>query len=801
MKRTLPRRTGVKTLYTLSASIGALCAGSLGVVHAQESSEEEARTLNTVTITATKREQTLQDVPVAVSVVDDTVIEQAQIQDISDLQSVVPSLRVTTLQSSAQTNFVIRGFGNGANNAGIEPSVGVFIDGVYRSRSAAQIADLPNVQRVEVLRGPQSTLFGKNASAGVISVVTEEPQFEFGGSVEGGISNYNGYNLKGDITGPITENLAFSLSAGTNQRDGYVEKLTEGDDLNDRNRSNIRGQLLYTPNETSKFRLIADYSNIDELCCAVTNTTNGPTAGIIELLGGELNDSDNPFSYTSVINGDPVNDVEDMGISLHADFEFDGFNLASITAYRENDRLDDSDADYTSLDVLYAFNDTQIETFTQEFRLISNNPDSRVDWLAGAYIFIESIDQNGGIRSGADARDYVDFLGGGAGTLSFLEATFGVPDGTFYSEDTFTDELGTQDNDTYSLFGQVDYHLTDRLTLTGGLNYTIDNKETSYTAVINYPFSGIDLNGTGLEAFQALQFAPQFVDYPNSVEDGKSDDEKLTWTARAAFDATDNINVYASAGTGFKSTSWNLSRDSRPFPEDQAALEAAGLDQNNQTYGTRFAEPEESTVYEMGLKASFPTLAVNVAIFDQTIENFQSNIFTGTGFVLGNAEEQSTQGVELDATWTPIDPLTLTFAGTFMDPVYDSYANSSVGDLSGEQPSGIHETSISTSATYTKDFANGMTGYIRADYLYESEVQVVDAAEGDPLADVMREVNTVNGAIGLILPNGLEARLWGRNILDDEYFLSAFPGVIQDGTVNAYTNAPATYGISLKKTF
>ena len=136
-----------------------------------------------------------------------------------------------------------------------------------------------------------------------------------------------------------------------------------------------------------------------------------------------------------------------------------------------------------------------------------------------------------------------------------------------------------------------------------------------------------------------------------------------------------------------------------------------------------------------------------------------------------------------------------------MDPVYDSYANSSVGDLSGEQPSGIHETSISTSATYTKDFANGMTGFIRADYLYESEVQVVDAAEGDALADVMREVNTVNGAIGLILPNGLEARLWGRNIFDDEYFLSAFPGVIQDGTVNAYTNAPATYGISLKKTF
>ena len=210
----------IQFLPSSAIVLGSLCAP---LVYAQDAGEPtEARTLDTVTVTATKREQTLQDVPVAVSVVGQEQIAQAQVLDLSDLQSLVPSLRVSTLQNSAQTTFLIRGFGNGANNAGIEPSVGVFIDGVYRSRSAAAIADLPNLARVEVLRGPQSTLFGKNASAGVISVVTQEPQFDFSGLVEAGITNYNGYNAKGYFTGPISDTVAFAVSGNYSARDGYT---------------------------------------------------------------------------------------------------------------------------------------------------------------------------------------------------------------------------------------------------------------------------------------------------------------------------------------------------------------------------------------------------------------------------------------------------------------------------------------------------------------------------------------------------------------------------------------------------
>ena len=192
-----------------------------------------------IIVTASKRVQTLQEVPIAVSVVTADMMEKAQINDILELQSIVPSLRVVQLQNSGQTNFLIRGFGNGANNPGIEPSVGVFIDGVYRSRSASALADLPYLERIEVLRGPQSTLFGKNASAGVISVITAAPNMDgLGGSATVTYGNYNQVIVKGSIDGPLSDTFGFSLGATVNQRDGYFDNLESGNDINARDRSN-----------------------------------------------------------------------------------------------------------------------------------------------------------------------------------------------------------------------------------------------------------------------------------------------------------------------------------------------------------------------------------------------------------------------------------------------------------------------------------------------------------------------------------------------------------------------------------
>ena len=269
------------------------------------------------------------------------------------------------------------------------------------------------------------------------------------------------------------------------------------------------------------------------------------------------------------------------------------------------------------------------------------------------------------------------------------------------------------------------------------------------------------------------------------------------------------MNIYASAGTGFKATSWNLSRDSRPFPSDQAAIEAAGLSVNNLVYTTRFADPEESTVYEIGMKARWDTFSMNLAIFDQEIDNFQSNTFVGTGFQLVNAGKQSTTGAEIDMRWVPTDSFEATLAATLLDPKYDSFVQAAcvpppgstsanfTCDLSGQTPSGIHETSITATGTYSFAMGNA-AGFVRGEYIYEDDIQVIDNV---PASVASREVSTFNASLGLAWDNGFEALLWGRNLTDDEYLLSAFPSVAQNGSYSGYPNQPRTYGLTLRKYF
>ena len=304
-----------------------------------------------IIVTATKRTTTLQETPVAVTVTNAATIERAKILDVNDLQSVVPSLRVNQLQSSQNTNFIIRGQGNGANNGGIESSVGVFVDGVYRSRSSARVNDLPKLERVEVLKGPQSTLFGKNASAGVISIVTAEPSYETEGYAEFTYGNYDQMIAKGYISTGLSDTVAVSLGGGINKRDGYVESVIGLDSVNDRNRFNIRGQALWEPDDLTKIRLIADYSEIDENCCGVTNLVAGPVTNIFQALSGLTTPAtppvSDPFTYMAYQNKDSVNEIEDKGISLQIDRDFENMALTSITSYRSNDSFYDTDADYS----------------------------------------------------------------------------------------------------------------------------------------------------------------------------------------------------------------------------------------------------------------------------------------------------------------------------------------------------------------------------------------------------------------------------------------------------------------------
>ncbi len=844
-----------KTAFLCAVGLGALTYSTVAAAQitenqiADENSDASgdgftARDSNVIVVTASKRETTLAETPIAVSVVGEQTIEQAQIRDLNDLQSLVPSLRVNTNQNSAATTFTIRGFGNGANNPGIEPSVGVFIDGVYRSRSAAQIADLANVQRIEVLRGPQSTLFGKNASAGVISIITEKPQFDFGGSASFTYGNFNTYVAKADITGPLTDSIAFSLSGAYNKRDGYARVENLGTDINDRDRYNVRGQLLFAPGNAFSVRLIGDYSNIDELCCAAFNVQAGPTVPAISaVVRGPAVIAEAPFDDRLLLNRLPTNEIENYGGSAQIDYAFGALSLTSISAYREVRSATFDDSDFTAGDLIQQDASTAIDTFTQELRIASDF-DGPLNFLLGGFYFKENIDFSNNLDFGADARPYFNILSGGA--IGLVENILGLPVGTTFSQpgQGISDNFAFSD-ESYSIFGTVDLDVTDRLTLTGGFNYTRDQKDVTSNVINDDPFSAIDLVALGvaigvppqfasnpavnpLLGLRALQFLPPFLNFPNAIEDGRTDDDNLSYTLRAAYEVNDHINVYATYATGFKASSFNLSRDSRPTAADfipgsrasvpgpaSSPIRDAGIAVPNLTTGSRFAGPENSKVYEIGIKGSFPRVTYNLALFDQTIRGFQGNVFTGTGFVLSNAGSQSTRGFEFDGTVTPVDPLTIFLAVTYLDAKFDSFVNSAVGDISGQQVAGVSPISMSAGATFTQDIGSARL-LLRGDYQYESQTQVIQGLPGfitrvggAPNFDAAiavgrqfkREVNEFNLSVSLQLANGLELSAYARNLTNNRYLTAIFDGVGQAGSVFGYTNTPRTYGGTIRYKF
>lgn len=851
----------IKATMLSTISIASLGLGT--VAHAQDAApqaEEEASEDNVIIVTATKREQTLQDVPISVSVTSAETIERSQVRDLIDLQTLVPSLKVGQLQSSANTNFIIRGFGNGANNSGIEPSVGVFIDGVYRSRSAAQIGDLANIQRVEVLRGPQSTLFGKNASAGIISIVTKEPQFEFGGGVEVSYGNYDAMVVKANVTGPIADTLAVSLEGNYNKRDGYVNVVNLGTKSNDRDRWGVRGQILWEPSDLVKVRLIADYDKINEICCGVANVFNGPTGAAIGALGGNI-DRNDPFSLDTFQNFESVNDIKNYGFSGQVDWDLtDGLSLTSISAYRAVRSFTNQDSDFTSADLIGNNQaDTAINTYTQELRIASDF-DGMFNFLLGGFYFKEDIDIASQLLFGRDFRNYANLLSGGAYIANepLLRLLNGIPAtvAPFGSQGLGRFENFAYKNTAWSIFGQVDLELTDGLTLTAGFNYTKDRKAVASNNSTTDTFSTIDLIQTAANAgipgtipagtfpgqtaalfprttacttgapagtcnpflgFRPLQFLPGFLNFPNAVESGKTRDSDLSYTLRANYKFSDQISGYLTYATGFKATSFNLSTDSRPFPTDfipgspaqvpapaGSPIRGAGLALNNLTTGTRYAGPEDAVVYELGLKGQFDGFGFNLALFKQVLKGFQSNVFSGTGFVLGNAEKQSTTGMEIDATISPTRDLNFTVSYTYLDPKFDKFTGGSAfnatnniapTDLTGRTPTGISKHSVSVGGTYNIEVGGGNKLILHTDYQLNSAYQI---AQGLPFKAA---IESLNASVSFAMENGLELSLWGRNLTEPKYNPVIFASVAQSGSLSGYPPPPRFYGASAKFKF
>ena len=790
---------------------------------------QDENLIEEVIVTATKTEKTLQEVPVAVSVVSGDTIEKANIIDILDLKAVVPSLDTRQRTTSTQSTFFIRGFGNGDYNQGIEPSVAVFIDGIYRSKMQSQISDLPLIERIEVLRGPQSTLFGKNATAGVINVVTKKPSFEKSGFISTTIGNYNSKLVKVYSTGPLNETVAYSFSLGSNQSDGYTDNITTGNDVNNRDRSNLRAELLFDPSSDLSIRLTIDYDEYDETCCTVGSANYGVAAQIASAMGGAII-PDDPYTQKVFYDFDPDTSGDNSGVSAHVKYDLANKVFESISSIRTSYMENLQDVDFDGAPIVNPSPITQdLDQVTQEFRLYSDN-DSNFNWLIGLYYFQEDMDYTESIYYGPAFRAY---LGGflPAGAFDGLEQGFNLPNGTIFPAGVGNTETATQDNSSTSIFMQADLDVTDKLNILAGVSYMEDEKTVSYNQINTDFFSQLDfvaistglLMMQGLPAaqaaalaanpetnallgFQPFQLLPQFVNFPNSVNDGKSKDNNTDYNLKFTYAVNDFASIYGGVSTGFKASAWNISRDSRPTANEIAGLATAGTPVGpNTTVGTRYANPEKAEVLELGAKIALPSGYLNIAIFDQEIEDFQTNTFVGTGFVLANAGSQSADGYEFDLVISPTENIDLAVSGLFIDPIYDSYVGAAPGDLSGTVPSNTPEDTISSTVTWNYNF-KGWDSFLRISHLYSSEAKLLENPAHQALIEAKgngyREQDTINLTAGFEKDN-ISIKIWGKNINDDKFLTSAFIGVadLSETTFYGYPNNFKSYGMTLNYSF
>jgi hypothetical protein len=392
-------------------------------------------------------------------------------------------------------------------------------------------------------------------------------------------------------------------------------------------------------------------------------------------------------------------------------------------------------------------------------------------------------------------------------------------------------ESATQDNTTKSLFAQFDIQLTEKLNAIIGASYIEDDKVVSYNQINTAVFSNLDFVGAGTMALigagfpadqaavlatdpeynpllplQGLQFIPQFVNFPNAAQNGKSSDDNIDYTAKLSFAVNDSVTLYGGISTGFKATAWNISRNSLPDAIETAGLEAAGIPVGPNTgLGQRYATPEEAEVMEFGAKIYLPSGYLNVAVFDQEIKGFQSNTFIGTGFVLANAGSQSADGYEFDLVFAPTDNIDLSISGLFLDPIYDSFPSSSSGDLTGTKPTNIPDDTISSNITWNWTI-NGYDGYVRLSHLYSSDVKLLENTTWQAVLDASgngtKSQDTLNISAGIERGN-LSIMFFGKNINDDRFITSAFPAVADpsETTFFGYPNNYKTYGLNLNYSF
>ena len=833
--------------------VGAVAFGLAGTASAQEG----PTTIDDIIVTAQKREQNLQDVPIVVTTLSQEALDGAGVRDIKDLQILTPGMTVTSTQSEASTTARIRGVGTVGDNPGLESSVGVVIDGVYRSRNGVGFGDLGELSRIEVLKGPQGTLFGKNTSAGVINIITEAPSFTPGFNAEATYGNFGAWGVAGSITGPITDQVAGRLYVAKRERDGFYDVITGAGPRQEKDDQNqdfwtARGQLLILPSDEVSIRLIADYSKRDEYCCVSTQVRTGQTYGAITAVGGQQQAPAPgfgalPFSRTAYANRSTGQTMEDMGFSAEANIDIPSWNatLTSVSSWRSWEGINAMDLDYTTADLLYRVDDGgyvfELDNLTQEFRLAGST--DKLDWLVGVFATRENISRNDSYWYGAGYTPFLSLLissqlNAGTGgvipqsgniigcltrpgtTPTFLAGCLLnggtsasgplAPTGPGFGVGHGVQDHYSQRSDSLALFTNNTWHVTDQFDLTLGLRYTQDKKRLlgmqDNLGTNGAACGGALGNVTNLtNAFIGAGLTPTAAAASAQRVAGNI---CLPWANpffdnRRISEETDDgeLSGTIKAAYRFNDSVMAYGSYARGYKSFGYNLDRV---QTGVTPASSLLFPSETVdSFELGLKNTLfnRTVLLNLTYFHQTFEDFQLNTFLGTAFVVESIPELKSQGVDADFVWfTPVEGLSFNGGVTYTDTKYGDFVAS---DLTN--PGNFPQLSLlpgarasfapEWSATGSVAFDRSIGAGLRLGLNLSAKYTTEYNTGSDLLPYKMQDAMTLlNGRITLGSEDERWALdLWAQNLTDEEYKQVAINAPLQGSAFQTTVQPNGTY--------
>ncbi len=740
-----------------------------------------------VVVNARRRTERAQDVPIALSVVSDETLRVRGDYTLSAIQQSVPSLQVFSF-NPRNTNVNIRGLGSNValTNDGLENGVGIYIDQVYYGRLGQSQFELVDLDRIEVLRGPQGTLFGKNTTAGAINISSKAPTFDLEGFGEATLGDYGLYQLRGSVSGGVIDHLvAVRLSISDTHRDGFIDDITTHQKVHDYQNFTARGQVLITPASNLTVRLIGDYGKQKQNCCigvlagAITTYDNGAT------IANNFNQRVarfgyrplpfTPFARITDADGHFQANMDTWGISGQVDWDVGPLTVTSVTAGRQWNWFPANDADSIALpEMLKSQQQNKQRQFSQELRLASNGS-NKIDYVVGAYYFYQVVRGYGASQYGSAAANWLfptqDPVVANAATNGF-EA----------------DSTSNPKTHSYALFGQTVWHISDALSLTAGLRYTHEKKEGSF---VQTQVAGLSLAGL-TPAQQATAQGIRNQLNPNISYSAATSDDSLSGLATLSWKAGRDVLVYATYSRGNKSGGLNLSN----LPAGISAVVA----------------PEKVDNYELGVKSQLFNRAVtlNAALFWTDVANYQTAITeqipSTTNFrnYITNIPLARSRGVEGDAVWAVTSRVSLNLSGAYTDAYYVSYPKgptpvetsniSPSTDLSGKPLAGVPKWAFTGGVDASQPLGGRTELYGHADYSWRSSFYT---AVSDSRYSLVPSYGIGNARVGVRLDDGrYDLSVWAKNIFDKDYFQTL--SIAATGLITANLGDPRTFGATFR---